>query len=108
MPQRLTRAEQETVITRSADETEWTVYTCDPVVKRRLAKITSALGISPSIVDQYGVEARLPTSCVRFQVTRRLSADERERRRDHGRRLAAANRARPSAAGEESCERAAG
>ena len=102
MPQRLTRAEQETVITRSADETEWTVYTCDPVVKRRLAKITSALGIPASIVDQYGVEARLPISCVRFQVTRRLSAEERDRRREHGRRLAAAQ------AAEKRCAAVAG
>jgi len=107
MTYRLTRAEQETVITRSADEREWTVYTCDPAVKRRLAKITRAIGVSPSIVDQYGVEVRLPLSCVKFQSTQRLSAEERERRREQGRRLAAAQGARVSATKKDQpCETA--
>ncbi len=105
MSHRLTRTEQETVITRSADETEWTVYTCDPVVKRRLAKITSALGISPSIVDQHGVEVRLPLACVRFTAPVVVSAQEKAKQVERGKRLAAARTARLSAARRnQSCE----
>jgi hypothetical protein len=107
MPYRLTRAEQETVITRSPDEAEWTVYTCDPAVNRRLAKITSAIGVSPSIVDQYGVEVRLPLSCLRLTTPVVVSAQERARRVERGKRLAAARTARLSAAGQEQpCESA--
>ena len=108
MARRLTRAEQETVITRCADEKEWLVYTCDPAVKRRLVKLTKTLGLSLTIVDEWGVEVRLPRSCVRFQEPQRLSAQEIERRREHGRRIAAANKAKRSEVGQEACEQVAG
>jgi hypothetical protein len=108
MPRRLTRAEQETVITRCADENEWLVYTCDPAVRRRLEKFTSAHGFSLTIVDEWGVEARLPVSCVRFMSPIVISAQERANRSARAGRLAAANKAKRSEVGQEACERAAG
>jgi hypothetical protein len=108
VPRGLSRAEQETVITRTADEKEWLVYTCDPAMKRRLVKLTKTLGLSLSIVDEWGVEVRLPVSCVRFQVPQRLSAQEIDRRREQGRRLGAATAARRCGAKENGCEKAAG
>ncbi len=92
MPRRLSRAEQETIITRAADEKEWHVYSCDPAVKRRLVKLTTALGISLSIVDEWGVEARLPISCVRFMTPVVVSAQERANQVARGRRLGAAKK----------------
>ena len=59
MARKLSRAEQETVITRCADEDEWLVYTCDPAVKKRLIKLTTVLGISLSIVDEWGVQGQV-------------------------------------------------
>ncbi len=108
MPRRLSRAEQETIITRAADEKEWHVYSCDPAVKRQLAKITQAHGISTTIVDEWGVEVKLPLLCVRFMSPIVISAQERANRAARAGRLAAANRAKRSEVGEEACERAAG
>ncbi len=108
MARRLSRAEQETIITRAADEKEWHVYSCDPAVKRRLVKLTTALGISLSIVDEWGVEARLPISCVRFMTPVFVSAQERANQVARGRRLAAATKAQRSEASQEACEQAAG
>ena len=108
MPRKLSREEQETVITRCADENEWLVYTCDPAVRRRLEKFTSAHGFSLTIVDQYGVEARLPVSCVRFMSPIVISAQERANRAARAGRLAAATKAKRSEAEEEACAKVAG
>lgn len=96
MPHRLTREEQETIITRTADQSGWVVYTCDPVVKRRLKRIATAIGVSPTIVDRYGVEYLLPLSCVRFTTPVVVSAQEKAKQVERGKRLAAARAMRAS------------
>ena len=101
MPRKLSREEQETVITRASDEAEWTVYTSDPVVKRRLARITTAMGISASIVDQDEIQVRLPLTCVRFTTRTVVSAQEKAKRVESGRRLAASRAGRATAEREK-------
>ena len=108
MARRLSRAEQETIITRAADEKEWHVYSCDPAVKRQLLKLTKTLGLSLTIVDEWGVEARLPVSCVRFMSPIVISAQERASRAARAVRLAAANKAKRAEVGQEACEQVAG
>jgi len=102
MPRGIPRCEQETIIRRVADEDTWTVYTCAPVWKRRLSRLAISLGISPTIVDRDGLELTLPANCVRFQAPYVLSAQERERRREHGRRLAPGRAARAGGQAEAS------
>ena len=96
MPRRLTREEQETIISRTADEDGWNVYTCDPVVKRRLSRLAIKLGVSPTIIDRDGVEFTLPLMCVRFMTPVVVSAQEKANRRERGKRLAAARSTRTS------------
>ena len=90
MPRPLPRSERETIISRTADQKEWLVYTTDPVVKRRLARITTAIGISATEVEGSGLQVRLPLSCVRFTTPIVVSAQERANRVERGRQLAAA------------------
>lgn len=98
----LSRAEQETIITRSADESEWCVYTCDPAVKRRLLRIAKDYSLSVTELGMGGIEIHLPLSCVRIQYPYVCSEQEIERRRDHGRRIAAARMAKRATAPIES------
>lgn len=107
MARKLTLAEQETIITRAADEKEWLVYTCDPAVKKRLLKLTKTLGLSLTIVDEWGVEAKVPMSCVRFMTPVIVSAQERANQVARGRRLGAARKAEAAQRRAEAYERAA-
>jgi hypothetical protein len=90
MAHKLTRAEQETIITRTADQSEWIVYSCDPAMKRRLAKLAETLGISPAIRDRDSVEYLLPLSCISLRAPLQVSEEQRAKQVEHGRRLQAA------------------
>lgn len=70
MPKRksLSRNEQETIITRSADEMSWTVYTCDPVMIRRMERLVEKHGVSRREVDEFGREYQLPRTAVKLSI----------------------------------------
>ena len=79
----LPRNEQETIIQRCNDDPEWHVYTCDETMKRRLSKILCRLKRNWTEVDEYGVEAQLPISCVRILMRTSLSPEQKAKRSEH-------------------------
>ena len=78
----LSREERETIIRTSAADDTWEVYTCDPVMARRLQKLCELMGISLVPVGSWGVRATLPRSCVRLHKPMAISDEERQRRAD--------------------------
>lgn len=75
------RYEQETIITRAADEAHWQVYTCDGVMKRRMERLAREQGLEVRRVDRYGIEVEVPKDWLKIKPPRVVSAQERERRR---------------------------
>ncbi|CCF85582.1 hypothetical protein [Nitrolancea hollandica] len=65
---RITRAEQETIIRRAADEECWDIYSEDPVMMRRLNTLAETQGITCRPVGDYGVRALIPKSWVKISV----------------------------------------
>ncbi len=80
----LTRAEQEVVFSKCADEATWCATASDPVYVRRLRKIAAAAGLPVRELDAHTIRGYLPVRCVRGTMPRIVSEGQRE----HGRRLA--------------------
>jgi hypothetical protein len=70
---RITRAEQETIIRRAADEECWDIYSEDPVMMRRLTKLAATRGITCTSVGDYGVRVLIPKGWLKIQPTRDVS-----------------------------------
>jgi len=73
----LSREERETIIRRDDVTDTWAVYTCSPVMKRKLDRIAEAWGVSPRRVDKWGWEYTLPDGAVSFRRPRVLSAEHK-------------------------------
>lgn len=91
----LTKGEMETIIRRTLEDVEWDVFTDDPVLRRRLAR----LGYSPT---QEGPGFFLvPLSAVRIRSfhhkTRVMSAEQREAASRRMRELQARQKVRVAA-----------
>ena len=63
-----TRAEQETIITRANDENEWEVYSCDPVMIRKLDKRYKAYEITGD-----GKRYHVPKKLISFRSGKKMS-----------------------------------
>ncbi|MBI4332087.1 MAG: hypothetical protein HY673_12470 [Chloroflexi bacterium] len=73
MGYRLTPAERETVIRRAADERQWSVFTEDPVVIRKLDKLFHA-----TEVTTHGKRYKIPLGAISFRQPRKLSPRQLE------------------------------
>ena len=70
------RAEQETIIRRAADEQDWDVFSEDPRVIRVLERRHG-----PGIPHGFGFRWTLGASCISFPRRRQLSEEQREQAR---------------------------
>jgi hypothetical protein len=79
----MTKSEQEVHIWKCADESEWTIYTTDPLWTRRLRVLAHKTG-GREVYHQGGAKFFLPASQVRITARRQatLTPEERERRRE--------------------------
>ena len=79
----MTKAEQEVVIGKCADETHWTIYSTDPHWTRFFRALGQKVGGREG-QHQGGAKFFLPASELRFAAKRRLhlSDDEKARRRE--------------------------
>lgn len=73
MGYRLTPAERETIIRRAADERQWSVFTEDPVVIRKLDRLFQA-----TEVTAHGKRYKLPLGAISFRQPRQLSPEQLE------------------------------
>lgn len=76
----LTKAEQETIIILTADQSEADVYTCDPVMMRRLAKLQEK---RPDVFvvtesDAISVTYKCPKKCIKVQAPRVMTDEQRK------------------------------
>jgi len=69
----LSRAERETIVTRAADQSEWSVWTEDPRVQRILRR---RFGPGKK-VGEHALRWTLPPSGVQFRKPVKLSAEQR-------------------------------
>jgi hypothetical protein len=76
----LTKAEQEVVIGKCADETHWTIYSTDPYWTRFFRAMAKKMG-AREIQHQGGTKFFLPASELRFTIKRRLRLSEAEKAR---------------------------
>ena len=74
----LTRAEQETIIVRSADDSHWTVSSTDPAMIRKLNKLFPDQDSKE--LNPYESQWSLPRNAVSFRRPTVLSKEEKERR----------------------------
>ena len=86
------RCEQETILSRMADEDRWQVYTCDRVVKARVLKLAERTGLAVRKVDDVGIVVLVPKEWVRIRAPRAVSEATRERARAMGRERAMARK----------------
>jgi len=79
----VTKAEQEVVISKCADETHWTIYSTDPYWTRFFRALGKKMG-AQELQHQGGTKFVLPASELRFTIKRhlRLSETEKARRRN--------------------------
>jgi hypothetical protein len=79
----LTKSEQEVVIRKCADETEWSIYSTDPRWTRYFRALAHKTG-GREVYHQGGAEFFLPADQIRITARRQstLSPEERERRRE--------------------------
>jgi len=63
---KLSRQEQETIVTKAADEGGWTIYTSIPKHARRLSKIAIRWGVSKVSPHPGAISVTLPEKAVRF------------------------------------------
>jgi hypothetical protein len=76
----VTKAEQEVVISKCADETHWTIYSTDP----QWTRVFRALGKkmdAREVQHQGGTKFFLPASELRFTAKRRLRLSDAEKAR---------------------------
>lgn len=94
MPRKILRCEQETIISRTADEAGWNVYTCDPVMKRRMDKLTSlhTKQVSRREIDRDGNEYTIPLKWVAIRPPKQVSDATRAKLAARGAAVFAANR----------------
>ena len=77
---KLTKAEQEVVIGKCADETHWTIYSTDPYWTQFFRTMAKKMG-AREIQHQGGTKFFLPASELRFTMKRRLRLSEAEKAR---------------------------
>jgi hypothetical protein len=77
---KLSKAEQEVVIGKCADETEWTIYSTDPHWTRVFRALGQKVG-GRELQHQGGTKFFLPASELRFTVKRRLRLSDAEKAR---------------------------
>ena len=76
----LTKAEQEVVIGKCADEDHWTIYSTDPHWTRFFRAFMQKVG-GREIYHQGGAKFFLPATELRFTMKRRLRLSEAEKAR---------------------------
>ena|SRR5215510_11631417 len=76
----MTKAEQEVVIAKCADETHWTIYSTDPQWTRFFRALGKKVG-GRELQHQGGPKFFLPATELQFGVKRRLHLSEEERTR---------------------------
>ena len=77
---KLSRAEQEIVLSKCADEDHWTIYSTDPYWTRFFRALAQKMD-AREIQHQGGTKFFLPASELRFTVRRRLRLSEAEKAR---------------------------
>jgi hypothetical protein len=77
---KLTKAEQEVVIGKCADEDHWTIYSTDPHWTRFFRAMAQKMG-AREIHHQGGAKFFLPATELRFTSRRRLRLSEAEKAR---------------------------
>ena len=77
---KLSKAEQEVVISKCADETEWTIYSTDPQWTRFFRALSPKVG-GRELQHQGGTKFFLPASELRFTIKRRLRLSDAEKAR---------------------------
>ena len=77
----LSKAEQETHLTRMADETEWTIYCTDPAELHHYLKLARQVG-GRVIEHQGGTKILLPVDAIHIGLKRKhaLTPDQRAER----------------------------
>ena len=83
----LTKAEQEVLIGKRADETHWTVYSTDPLWTQFFRALGKKMD-AREVQHQGGTKFFLPATELRFTVKRRLRLSEAEKARRKERLLA--------------------
>ena len=76
----MTKAEQEVLIHKCADETHWTIYSTDPQWTRAFRALGPKVG-TRELQHQGGIKFFLPASELRFTVRRRLRLSDAEKAR---------------------------
>jgi hypothetical protein len=76
----LTKAEQEVVIGKCADETHWTIYSTDPYWTQFFRALAKKMG-ARELQHQGGTKFFLPATELRFTSRRRLRLSEAEKAR---------------------------
>ena len=76
----MTKAEQEVVISKCADETHWTIYSTDPYWTRFFRALGKKMG-ARELQHQGGTKFVLPASELRFAAKRRLRLSDAEKAR---------------------------
>jgi hypothetical protein len=76
----MTKAEQEVVISKCADETHWTIYSTDPQWTRFFRALGKKMD-AREVQHQGGTKFLLPASELRFTVKRRLCLSDAEKAR---------------------------
>lgn len=77
---RLSRLEQETIITFNAEETHAEIYTCDPVMIRRYDKLVAKSSVIT--VVETGINHRVyncPKKMIKVALPRQVSEENREK-----------------------------
>ena len=74
----MTKAEQEVVISKCADETHWTIYSTDPYWTRFFRALGKKMD-AREVQHQGGTKFFLPASELRFTAKRRLRLSDAEK-----------------------------
>lgn len=74
----LSKAEQETHLTRMADETEWTIYCTDPAALPHFLKLAKQVG-GRVIQDQGGTKIFLPVDAIHIGLKRKYKLTQEQR-----------------------------
>ena len=77
---KLSKAEQEIVVGKCADEDHWTIYSTDPQWTRFFRALSKKVG-GRELQHQGGTKFFLPASELRFTVKRRLRLSDAEKAR---------------------------
>jgi len=71
----LTKAEQEVVISKCADETEWTIYSTDPRETTRFRQLAKRTG-GTEFAHQGGTKFTIPVDQLRITAKRQVTLTE--------------------------------